>query len=87
VTQSGNSVNIAPMIATGECGGTSFPLGQTTIDDNGALQNDSGTFNDPSCGSYSYNASGGFFGRDFRFSLNAASLTCLNINMTGVLSR
>ena len=31
--------------------------------------------------------SGGFFGRELRFSLVATSTTCLNFNFTAVLSR
>ena len=33
------------------------------------------------------NGSGGFFGRDFRLSINATSRTCYNFNMTVNLSR
>ena len=55
VTQSRNTINVAPL--------------------------------GPSCGVYSYSGSGGFFGRDFRISLNAVSRTCYNFNMTMNLSR
>lgn len=67
----------------------SLPLGQATIDNTGAINlgSGSGTFNDPSCGTYTYAASGGFFGRDLRMSVNATSRTCYNFNMTVNLSR
>ena len=86
VTQSGSTVSIAPLVMAGTCGNMSIPVGQATIDATGAIPNESGTFNDPSCGTYNYTASGGFFGRDFRLSLNATSRTCYNLNMTITLT-
>jgi len=88
VTQSGTTVNIAPIILAGQCG-TSIPLGQGTINATGALDggSDSGTYNEPSCGTYNYTASGGFFGRELRISMSATSSTCVNFNFTMVLSR
>ena len=82
VTQSGNTVSIAPLTLAGTCGNMSIPVGQATIDATGSFPNESGTFSDPSCGSYNYTASGGFFGRDLRLSINATSRTCYNLNMT-----
>src|SRR5262249_51875667 len=84
VTQSGNAVNIAPLVLSGSCGSARVPVGQITIDATGALDfgTGSGTFTDPSCGTYNYTGSGGFFGRDLRISLSATSRTCYNFNMT-----
>lgn len=87
VTQSGSTVNIAPIVLGGGCGGFSIPVGQTTIDTTGAIPGEADTFNEPSCGTYSYTASGGFFGRDFRFSMNATSRTCYNFNATFLMAR
>jgi hypothetical protein len=88
VTQSGTTVNIAPLVLSGECGNLSLPLGQATIDNTGAIQGQSsGTYDEPSCGRYNYTSSGGFFGRDLRLAVNATSSTCYNINMTITLSR
>lgn len=87
VNQTGFSVSIAPLVVTGQCGRLSAPIGSTTIDANGSLGNESGSFSEPSCGTYSYGASGGFFGRELRVSMIASSRTCLNFNLTAVLSR
>lgn len=89
VTQSGSTVNIAPIVLAGQCGGISIPIGQTTIDSTGAVDggSGSGTYNEPSCGVYSYSFSGGFFGREFRASANYTSRTCYNFNFTMTLSR
>jgi hypothetical protein len=90
VTQSGNTINVAPIIMGGQCGGASIPLGQAHIDNTGAIDGGSGSgaYYDSSCGgTYNYTASGGFFGRDLRLTVNATSTTCLNINMTMVLTR
>src|SRR5580765_8471072 len=61
VTQSGSTINIAPLILSGSCGNASIPFGQATIDATGALNlgSGSGTYTDPSCGTYNYTASGG----------------------------
>ena len=84
VTQSGATVNIAPLILSGSCANLSLPLGQARIDATGAIDfgGGAGTYTDPSCGTYSYAGSGGFFGRDLRISLSATSRTCFNFNMT-----
>jgi hypothetical protein len=87
VTQAGNTVNIAPLSAGGDCGGMSIPVGSTTIDAAGGLGSETSSYNEPSCGLYNYTASGGFYGTEFRFSLNATSTTCLNMNITGSLYR
>jgi hypothetical protein len=89
VTQSGSSVNIAPIVASGQCSGISIPVGQTTIDNTGALigTSQTGSYTDPSCGTYQYTASGGFFGRDLRMSMSASSSTCYNFNFSMVLTR
>lgn len=89
VTQSGRTVNIAPLVLTGDCDSMSIPFGQTTIDATGAIEGGSarGSYNEPSCGVYNYVASGGFFGSEFRLSMTATSTTCYNFNFTAVLSR
>lgn len=89
ITQSGSTVSIAPVILKGQCGDLSVPVGQVTIDTTGAIDGGSarGTYNEPSCGIYSYTASGGFFGRELRVSVSATSSTCFNFNFTAVLTR
>ena len=89
VTQSGSSLNIAPIILSGQCAGLSIPLGAATIDATGNLAGGAatGTYTDPSCGTYTYTGSGGFFGREMRISMNATSRTCYNMNITILLSR
>ena len=88
VTQSGSNVSIAPIVLTGtDCGGISLPLGQVTIDATGSVGSETGSFNEPSCGTYNYSGSGGFFGRELRLSLSATSATCYNFNFTTVMSR
>jgi hypothetical protein len=84
VTQSGNTVNVAPLVLGGQCNNISVPFGQATLDSTGALNlgPTSGTYTDPSCGTYSYNGSGGFFGRTLQLSVSATSRTCLNFNLT-----
>jgi hypothetical protein len=89
VTQSGSTVSVAPIVLRGECGALSIPLGQGTIDATGAIDGGSvsGTYNEPSCGTYQMIGSGGFFGRDFKLSISATSATCYNFNMTATLTR
>lgn len=89
VTQSGSTVNVAPIILGGSCGNLSLPLGQATIDTTGAITGgNAGSFFEPSCGgTYTYTASGGFFGRELRLSMTASSAICLNFNFTAVLTR
>ena len=82
VSQSGSSVNLAPLQMGGGCGVTSIPLGSATIDASGSIGNESGSYNEPSCGLYTYSVSGGFFGRDLRISMIANSRTCYNMNIT-----
>ena len=66
----------------------SLPLGTVTIDTNGAITDDGmDTYTEEDCGTYNVTGSGGFFGRELRFSLVATSTTCLNLNFTAVLSR
>ena len=86
VTQSGNTISIAPIVLAGACGNMSIPFGQTSIDPTGALGQATTTYTD-SCGVYTVTASGGFFGRDLRISMSATSRTCYNINMTITLTR
>jgi hypothetical protein len=76
-------------VLAGDCGNVSIPLGQATIDQTGAINGGSatGTNTDPSCGTYNYTASGGFFGKEFRLSMSATSSTCLNFNFTMTLTR
>jgi hypothetical protein len=87
VTQNGSIVNFSPMVLSGQCQGVSLPLGQTTIDATGAFANESGSYRDPSCGTYTYTASGGFFGREIRWSGIYISSTCYNMNITFNLTR
>ena len=90
VTQTGNSVSIAPILLSGACAGfiESIPLGTVTIDQNGAFDDaENESFTDPTCGVYTGTGSGGFFGRELRFSVTATSSTCYNFSVTAVLSR
>jgi hypothetical protein len=88
VTQSGSSISMAPLVLGGQCGNQSIPVGGGTIDTTGALQGStSGTYNEPSCGTYNWTGSGGFFGRELRMSVNATSTTCYNFNLTINLTR
>jgi hypothetical protein len=86
VTQSGSTVSVAPMVLKGDCDNLSVPVGQFQIDATGAFPNESGTFSE-SCGVYSYTGSGGFFGKSFKFSMNATSTTCYNFNINANLTR
>lgn len=88
VTQSGSSVNIAPLALSGLCAGLSIPFGGDAIDATGNFTSSpTGTYSDPSCGSYSYVSSGGFFGRELRLSMTAISSTCLDLNFSANLTR
>jgi hypothetical protein len=89
VTQTGANVSVAPIILAGACAGLSIPIGNITIDQNGSFGNIANyTFFEPSCGgNYTASGSGGFFGRQLQFSLNAVSSVCWNINMTANLTR
>ena len=82
VTQNGGAVSIAPLQLSGQCGSSSVPLGSVTIDTTGAMGQDVGSYTDPSCGTYNYVGSGGFFGRDMRISIVYTSATCYNMNIT-----
>lgn len=86
VTQSGGSINIAPLVLGGPCGNVSIPMGSRTIDSIGALEPFNGTVVE-SCGTYTVSASGGFFGRELRLSMVATSTTCITFNFTAVLNR
>ena len=87
VTQSGSTVNIAPIVLSGDCGGLSIPVGQQTIDNTGNIQGATTETLTDDCGVYNITGSGGFFGRELRISMIATSTTCPNINMTINLSR
>jgi ABC-type phosphate transport system substrate-binding protein len=87
VTQSGSTVSIAPMVLGGQCGNVSFPFGQMTIDSTGSFESGARGSYSMSCGTYNWVASGGFFGRELRFSMNCTFNTCYNFNLTIVLSR
>jgi hypothetical protein len=87
VTQSGSTVSLTPIVAGGECDGMGVPVGFRSIDNNGAVPDESGSYNDPDCGTYTYSASGGFVGRELRFTVTATSTTCWNMNIAGALSR
>jgi hypothetical protein len=85
VTQSGSTVNFTPLMLGGECD-TSFPLEETTIDNTGAIQGESGT-EDEECGRYTWVGNGGFSGRNLQLSITATSSTCPDFNLTINLSR
>lgn len=89
INQSGRTINAAPLVLRGDCDLLSIPLGQTTIDETGAIESGSatGSYNEPSCGVYNFTISGGFFGRELRISMVATSATCYNFNFTATLSR
>ena len=79
---------MAPLVLGGVCGNVSIPVGAGVIDATGALMGaTSGTYNEPSCGTYSWTGSGGFFGRELRMSINATSQTCYKFNLTMNLTR
>lgn len=87
VTQSGATLNIAPIVLGGPCGNLSIPMGAERIDQLGALSAPAtGTIID-TCGTSTYTASGGFFGRELRLSMAVASTTCPRLNFTAVLTR
>jgi hypothetical protein len=88
VTQSGASVTMAPMVLGGSCN-VSLPLGSVTIATTGAIVtgSGSGTFDEPSCGTYNSQVSGGFSGREFSLSVSATSPTCVDFNFSATLSR
>jgi hypothetical protein len=89
VTQSGATVSMAPLTLTGSstCTSLAIHIGQFIIDSTGAIPaHTSGTFNDPSCGTYSYSASGGFFGRQFSLELVANSATC-SVRLTSTMNK
>ena len=89
VTQSGATVSMAPITLTGSsnCTSLAIPIGQFIIDSTGAIPaHTSGTFNDPSCGTYSYSASGGFSGRQFSLELVANSATC-SLRLTSTMTK
>ena len=88
VTQAGATANIAPLVLSGECGNLSIPMGQVTIDTTGAINGGSTSYTfDQACGRSNAVASGGFFGREMRISINSTSTTCYNLNMTITIRR
>ena len=87
VSQNGGNVSIAPLTLGGECGGLTIPVGADSIDHAGGLNVVGATTTRAACGTYNVIGSGGFFGREFRFSINMTSTTCYNMNMTINLSR
>ena len=55
VAQSGTTVTFANLVLGGECDNTSIALSTDAIDNTGALQGqNSGTFDEPSCGRYTF---------------------------------
>jgi hypothetical protein len=63
-------------------------LGAQTIDSTGNIVGSNTTsYTDPSCGTYNATGTGGFFGREMRFSAIYTSRTCYNMNITMVLTR
>ena len=90
VTQTGNTVNIAPILLGGACpddgGVENVPLGTVTIGTNGAFPDETGIVT-ADCGEYDYVGSGGFFGQELRVSFSATSSTCANFTVTAVLLR
>jgi hypothetical protein len=87
VTQSGSTVTIAELRLSGPCGEMSIPMGQVAIDSSGTIVSETGSYSDPSCGVYNYSATGGFSGRELRFSIAGTSTTCWNFTMTMTLVR
>ena len=87
VTQSGSSVNIAALQLSGECGTMSVPMGPGVIDDDGELQGQrTGTVTD-TCGTYTFNGTAGFVGRELRVTIAFVSNTCWNMNLSIRLTR
>ena len=82
ITQSGSTITLTPFIAGGACDGMSVPVGFRSIDSNGAVPDETGSFNEPTCGIYNYFASGSFSGRELLFSVTATSTTCWNMNIS-----
>ena len=66
VTQSGSTVNFAPLVLGGQCANQSVPMGQVSIDATGAILGQSSGTQRDACGLYNISASGGFFGRELR---------------------
>ena len=86
VTESGSSVDIAPITASGDCGGIAVTQATSIAIDSSATISISGTLS-AACGVYNWTATGGFYGREMRFQFNLTSSTCLNQTTTGTLSR
>jgi hypothetical protein len=86
VTQNGSTVDIAPIVLGGDCGGISIPVGQATIDAAGTLVQESGSI-DHDCGVYDFVISGRFSGRELRITAVLTSSTCYDMNLTMSLMR
>jgi hypothetical protein len=79
---------LASITLTGSstCTSLAIPI-QFIIDSTGAIPgHTSGIINDPSCGTYSYSASGGFSGRQFSLELVANSATC-SLRLTSTMNK
>jgi hypothetical protein len=87
VTQSGSTINVAPLSLGGQCNSLSVPIGQLQIDATGAILGVSNDTSRENCGVYAWSGSGGFFGRDLRMSVSGTSRTCFNVNITINLTR
>lgn len=87
IQQTGGALSVAPILLSGPCGNVSFPVGDLDIDANGSIGTETNTIFEPTCGTYQYTASGGFFGREFRFSAIYSSSTCLGFTVTATLTR
>ena len=83
VTQSGNGISMWPIDVGGDCPAITIPFGPATIDETGRIAGSgtSGTFTQPSCGTYAYTSSGGFSGRQMQIEIFATSNICSNMNI------
>lgn len=95
VNQSGANITMSPLSLGGACQSSlpSIPMGSTTVSNTGSIGNATQTnVSVPSCGFYNTNASGGFFGNSFQFSVfyTAVSPACQaligNFSFTGTLT-
>jgi hypothetical protein len=88
VTQSGATINVAPIVLGAACAGLEVPVGQVLIDDEGTIPATvSGTFTNPDCGMYTYTVSGGFDGQALELSAVLTSPTCMDATLTVVVNR
>lgn len=88
VTQNGATVNVAPVVLGGVCGGLQVPVGQAVITSQGNIPATvSGTFSNPACGTYTYTVTGGFDGTTLNLAATLTSPTCQDANLALTLTR